>query len=143
MTWFHRRHRFSDVVLIAKVRGSPHISCLLSLTPNMRIRMSSISVTVGHKVDFKLAFLDQHGNPMLSPVTPDSPPVWIDTNSAVGTLTAAADGLTAEETAVSAGTDTVTVSLMVGGAKFEASVDVVVQPEAQVLTSVQILATVV
>jgi hypothetical protein len=105
--------------------------------------MSSISVTVGHKVDFKLAFLDQHGNPMLSPVTPDSPPVWLDTDSAVGTLTAAADGLSAEETAVSAGTDTVTVSLMVGGVKFEASIDVAVQPEAQVLTSVQILATVV
>ena len=102
----------------------------------------SVSVTVGHKVDFALAFLDQHGNPMLTRPVPDSPPIWLDTDNSVGTLTAAADGLTAEELAIKEGTDTVSVNVMVGGIKFEASIDIVVAPEAQVLTSIQILANV-
>ena len=145
MIWWPRHHqRLAEVVLIVYVHGHRHdiIAARLHLLPHMRIHMSSVNVTVGHKVDFKIAFLDQHGNPMVAPVTPDGVPVWSDTDSKVGTLTAAADGMTAEEVAIAAGTDTVSVNLAVGGKSFSASIDVVVAPEAQVLTSIAILSTV-
>jgi len=104
--------------------------------------MSNVTVSVGHTVSFALAFLDQHGNPMLTTPAPDAPPVWTDTTSATGTLSAAPSGLTAQEIAVAVGTDTVSVALAVGGVAFSASIDLTVQAEPQVLTSVGILATV-
>jgi len=104
--------------------------------------MSSVTLSVGHTADFSLAFLDQFGNPMLTTPTPDAPPTWSDTTPATGTLTVAPSGLTASELAVAAGGDTVRVSLAVGGVAFTAAIDVTVQAAAQVLTSVQILATV-
>ncbi len=104
--------------------------------------MSNVTVNVGHNVSFSLLFLDQQGNPMLVTPTPDAPPVWSDTTAATGTLTAAANGLTASEVALAAGTDTVNVSLMVGGVVFPGSIDVTVQAVPQILTSIAILATV-
>ena len=104
--------------------------------------MSNVNVTVGHTVSFTLVFLDQNGNPMLTTPVPDAPPTWSDTTPATGTLTPAADGLTATEKAIAAGSDTVNVSLMVGGNAFSASIDLTVEAAPQVLTSVQIAATV-
>jgi len=79
---------------------------------------------------------------MLTTPTPDSAPVWTDTTPAIGTLTAAPDGLTASEVAVAAGSDTVSVALAVGETNFSASIGVTVQEAPQVLTSISILATV-
>ena len=104
--------------------------------------MTNITVTVGHKVDFTLAFLDQHGNPMLTAPTPDAAPTWTDTTATTGTLSVSPSGLTASELAIAAGADTVSVNLMVGGVAFSASVDLTVQDQPQVLTSIQILGTV-
>ena len=74
---------------------------------------------------------------------PDGPPTWTDTTPATGTLTPAASGLTATELTTGVGADTATVSLAVGGTSFSASIDLTVQDVPQVLTSVQIAATVV
>ncbi len=103
--------------------------------------MSNIDVTVGHKVSMTLVFLDQNGNPMLTPVVPDAVPTWSDSTPATGTLSAGADGLSASELAVAAGTDVVNVSLAVGGVAFAASLGITVAEAPQVLTSVSITAT--
>lgn len=102
----------------------------------------SVSLSVGHKASFTLEFMDQLGNPMLVTPKPDAIPVWADTTPATGTLTAAADGLSASEVAIAAGADTVSVALAVSGIQFKASIDLAVTAAPQVLTSIGILATV-
>jgi len=104
--------------------------------------MSAVTLTVGHKVDFAIIFLDQNGNPMQTTPTPDSPPVWSDVNPETGTLTPSTSGLTASELAIAAGSDTVNVAVTVGGVEFKGLIDVTVEAAPQVLTSIQILATV-
>lgn len=101
-----------------------------------------VSLSVGHTASFSIAFLDQSGNPMLTTPIPDSPPTWTDSNTAVGTLTAAANGLTASEVTVAAGTDTVTVALAVGGVSFSATQELDVTAAPQILTSIAIGTTV-
>lgn len=113
-----------------------------TIPPNGEIKMSTVTVSIGHTVACSLIFLDQSGNPMLTTPVPDAPPTWSDTTPATGTLTPSPDGLTANEVALAAGSDTISVSLAVGGVSFSASVGVVVSPAAQVLTSVQIATTV-
>lgn len=104
--------------------------------------MNTVTVSIGHTVACSLVFLDQSGNPMLITPVPDALPVWTDTTPATGTLTPSPDGLTANEVALAAGSDTISVSLSVASVAFTASVGVVVSPAAQVLTSVSIATTV-
>ncbi len=103
--------------------------------------MSTV-VTIGHTIELAIAYLDQNGNPMLTTPTPDAPPTWTNTTPATETLKVAPDGLSAEADPVAAGTDVVNLSLVVGGATFSASLSVEVDPAPQVLTSVNISATV-
>lgn len=102
----------------------------------------SVTLSVGHLLNMSIAYLDQHGNPMLVTPTPDSPPVWANTTQATETIVAAADGNSAVGTPVAPGTDTVSLNVSVGGAAFPATLDVTVTPEAQVLTSVSIVPSV-
>ena len=102
----------------------------------------SVNVSIGHTVNMSISYLDQNGNPMLTPPTPDSPPTWADTNSAAATLTVSGDGMTAADAAVAVGVDTVNLTVVVGGQSFSASLDVNVQAAPQVLTSVAIASTV-
>ena len=111
------------------------------LQPEETIRMA-VTLSIGHTLAMSLSFVDQHGNPMLTPVTPDSPPVWSDTTPATETLAVAADSMSATGTPLAAGGDTVNVSVVVGGQTFTASLDVTVTPEAQVVSGVAINATV-
>jgi hypothetical protein len=134
-----RRHRH---------RRPPHFSVVLHvnefsiiLDPYLENVMST-KVTVGHTIALAISFLDQHGNQMVAPQTPDAAPAWSNSNAAAETLAPAADGLSAVATAVAAGADTVSLSLAVGGKSFSASLDVEVDAEAQVLTSVAIVPTV-
>jgi len=133
----HHRQRLTSIVLIAVVhnhhRHHHH---------ERTIHMSSVTLTVGHTANLSIGYFDQNGNPMLTTPTPDAPPTWTDTTPATGTLTPAASGLTATELAIAAGSDTVNVALAVGGVSFTGSIDVTVQSVPQVLTSIQILATV-
>jgi hypothetical protein len=110
---------------------------LVSLNLEGTIPMTT-TVSVGHKVNFALEFLDQNGNPMLTAPTPNSPPVWTDTTPATETVVAAVDGLTAIGAAIAPGSDTVSVTVVVGGTSFAATTAVVVSPEVQMLTSVAI-----
>lgn len=101
-----------------------------------------IKVSLGHNVSGVIAFLDQHGNPMLTPVTPDSPPTWSNLDAGVEAVTASADGLSMSAVPAKVGVDTISVAVVVGGVSFNATLDVEVVPEVQVLTSVAITPTV-
>ena len=103
------------------------------------------TVNVGHKIEMTITYLDQNGNPMQVTPTPDSKPTWADAPSTAGidTLVVASDGLSAELDALAAGSDTVTLTVLVGGATFTATLAVQISPAPQVLTTVQISPTVV
>jgi hypothetical protein len=129
----HRHHRPHAVILIIN-------DFSIQLIHNTEIHMATI-VTVGHKVNLAVIYLDANGNPMLVTPTADSV-AWTNSNPAAETLATNADG-TATTTAIAAGLDTVSLTVIVGGVNFTATLDVEVDAAAQVLTSVQIGATVV
>ena len=105
----------------------------------------STSVTVGHVVDYTIQYVDTAGNPMLTPVTPDSPPVWTDAPATppVDTFIASADGMTAVLTPSAAGADTVTLAVIVNAVTYTASDLLTINAAPQQLGGVQIVATVV
>jgi hypothetical protein len=115
----------------------------IELTSGKEVKMNPVTVSVGHEVNCALVFLDQNGNPMLTPVTPDSAPTWTDTPSPTGAFTLTQNGVTATDVANGVGTDTIAVALSVGGKAFSASVPVTCAAAPQVLTSVEIATTVV
>jgi hypothetical protein len=101
------------------------------------------ALTVGHTMTCTIVYLDAAGNPMLTPVTPDSPPVWTGgATPAVDTMAVSADGSTDVVTAVGPGADTIGVTVLVGGVSFVASLNLTVNAAPQVLTSVAINAVV-
>jgi hypothetical protein len=100
------------------------------------------TVTAGHDIDCTIEYLDQNGNPMLAVQTPDAPPAWINVTSGVLALTPSADGLTCVAHAITAGTDSIHLSVTVGGNVFKASLAVTVEVAPQVLTGVAITSTV-
>ena len=134
-SWFRKHHRHPCVVFT--VQG---VSVLL--IPNEEIHMSTI-VTVGHTLNMAIAFLDQHGNPMLTTPTPDATPTWTNTTPATETIAPAANGLTCIGTPVAPGNDSVSLTLAVGGVSFSATLAVEVDAAPQVLTSIAIVPTVV
>ena len=99
------------------------------------------AVNVGHTDTFTIQQLDANGNPMLTPVAFDSPPVWSDTPSdpGVDTCAAAADGSSAVLSALAAGSDAVSVTAIAAGVSFSASVLVTVTAAPQVLSSIAIV----
>ena len=97
------------------------------------------NVTLGKTLPLSISYLDQAGQPMLSPVTPDSAPVWTDSMPSIETLTVAPDGLTATAKSLATGADTISLSLVVGGQAFSASLGVDVVAAPQVLTSIAIV----
>lgn len=107
----------------------------------------SLQITAGHSVDAAIGYLDQNGHPMLVAPTPDSPPAWTNAPSAPGidTLTASADGSTAvlaTNAADADSSDTLSVTVSVGGHSFSASLAIAISSAPQVLTSVVINGTV-
>lgn len=109
----------------------------IELIPNQEIHVD-ITLSVGHTLTDSILFLDAVGNPMLTTVTPDSPPTWTQSTPATETLTASADGLTFSGPAIAVGTDSVGLTVVVGGVTFSASQSVTVTAAPQVLTSVAI-----
>ena len=95
--------------------------------------------SVGQSLPLSIQFLDQNGHEMAVTPTPDAPPAWTNGNPAVDTLTVSADGLSASDLGVSAGADTIGVSLSVGGVSFAASDAVTVTAAPQTLTSIAIV----
>ena len=104
-----------------------------------------VTVAIGHQVQASIVYLDQNGAPMLTTPTPDSPPSWTDVENPIGdmTLAVAADGMSAVETAVAAGSDVLTLVVVVGGVSFSNTLPITISPETQVLSGVDIAATVV
>lgn len=97
-----------------------------------------ITVNVGHTIGMSLIFKNQNGVAMAITPTPDSPPVWSNTAADVDTLAPSADGLTCVDTAVAAGSDTVSVAVVVSGVTFNAQLPVTVTVP-DVLTSIDIV----
>jgi hypothetical protein len=102
----------------------------------------AVVLTVGHKLNMSIAFADQNGNPMLTKPTPDSAPAWSNSTPSTETIAAAADGLSCVGTPVAPGNDTVSLSVVIGGQTFSATLGVTVDAAPQVLTSVSIVPTV-
>lgn len=113
------------------------------LKRNEVIEMADQQLTVGHTADLAIEYFDQNGNPMLTPVIPDSPPAWTQSAPAVCTLTPSSDDMTATELAIAPGEDIVSLAVVVGGATFNATQGFQVSAAAQVLTSIGIGVTTV
>lgn len=71
-----------------------------------------------------LTVTDHANNPLT--VAFDAPPVWGSSAPTVGTIAAAADGVTAILTPVALGGLTVSVSATIGGKSFSGTLDVIV-----------------
>lgn len=101
-------------------------------------------LSVGHTDTLTYVIVDQNGNPMIPQPALDSPAVWTDAPSASGvdTFAAAADGTSAVVTALAAGSDTVSLSVVVGGKTFTASDLITISAAPQVASGVQIVDTV-
>lgn len=132
------------VFLKIEVRNSHHHSVTVDrrFLKSGANHMSAVSVTVGHTVTCSIVYLDQNGNPMLTAQTPDAAPAWAQTTPATETMAVSADGKTNMLTAVTAGSDSVSVALAVGGIAFSASIDITVVATPQVLTSIGIATTI-
>jgi hypothetical protein len=141
----HRHaHHFRLFLVVSLSRGDSmgrHRKHYSELQPFEVIMSTPVTVSVGHNVQCSLVFLDQNSNPMLVQPTPDSPPTW--SNSTPATETLSPGGLTASALALAAGGDTISVSVSVGGVTFGATLGVTVTPAPQILTSVDVAATVV
>lgn len=101
------------------------------------------TLDVGKTELFAIEFLDQDGKPMDPTPRPDAPPSWAQTDPGVESLSPSPDGMNAQASGLAAGTDTIQLSLSVGGQSFTATVDATVnavQP-TQTLTSIGIVAT--
>jgi len=103
------------------------------------------TINVGHQDTMTIQYLDQNGNPLLTTPTPDSAPTWTNapTPSGDDTLSVAQGGNSAVLAAVAAGTDLVTLTVVVGGKTFSATDAITITPAPQVLTSVAIVDSVV
>ena len=112
------------------------------LLPDKEIKMTPVTVNVGHTVTCSIVYLDQNGNPLLVTPTPDAAPTWAQTTPATESMAVTADGSTDVLTALAAGADTVSVDLKVGGVDFSASVNVNVAAAPQILTSIAVATTV-
>jgi len=133
-----------EITLDDPAFGQNFLVAIVPLRPDGESEMTTIAVNIGHVVNMTIVYLDQNGNPMLVAPTPDAVPSWSNAPSPPGatSLVVAADGLTAVDSALAAGSDTVSLSLSVGGIAFSAQLGVTVAAAPQVLTSIAVGATV-
>jgi hypothetical protein len=130
--WWRFHHHRVRVVLIV---GDFAVELMKEEVVHMATELK-----VGQTLPLGLAFLDQNGQPMVTKPQLDAPPVWEDTSPSVGTLTVISNEV-ASEHAIAAGSDTVRVTLHVGGTQFSATLDVTVPVivPTQTLTTVEIV----
>src|SRR5260221_4975806 len=116
----HRRlHHGRPVFVVFVVRGKFGVL----LKPNEELIIMT-DITLGQGLDLSISYLDQNGSPMLTTPAPDAPPTWSNTTPATETIALSADGLTAHATTVAPGSDTISVSVVVGGATYAATLGV-------------------
>lgn len=102
----------------------------------------NVTVNVGHLAGMVIRQFDTNGNPMLTPVTFDAPPVWTQTTPATDTLAPAADGNSATATAVAPGTDTITCTATFQSVAYVAQQPLTVSPAPQVFGGIALVTTV-
>ncbi len=104
------------------------------------VTQAPINLTAGHTDAMSIAYFDQNGLPMVTAPTPDAPPTWVNVPSSADTFTVAGpSNLTASLAALAEGTDSVTLTVVVGGVTFTAVQPVNIAAAPQVLTSVEIV----
>ena len=99
----------------------------------------NITVIQGNKVNLTIGFVDINGVSIVR--VPDSPPIW---SAAFGlvTIVPAANGLTAAVTAPTIGTDSVLLTVIIGGKKYTSTLTVAVVARAPSTTNTKIPVTV-
>lgn len=97
------------------------------------------TITVGQTLPMIIRYLDQQGQPMATTQTPDLAPAWTQASPTTDALVVAPDGFSATARGLAVGTDTVSLTLSVGGTSFSATLDVQVDAAPQVLTSIEIV----
>jgi hypothetical protein len=117
------------------------IDCVSFLLKPDEEKILMTDITLGQGLNLAISFLDQDGNQMTATPVPDGTPIWTNTTPVTEALSISSDGLSAKTTSVVVGTDTVSVSVTVGGATFSADLNVNVAPKPQTLTSIVIVAT--
>ena len=116
--WHHRHHKHHHF--------HPHVWLRVGQTA---ILLNSLERTyvmsqlhIDQIVTLSLVAVDAKGNPVT--LTPDSPPVWTNTDETAASSAVSADGLTDVLTPVTVGkTTTVNVSVAIGGVTFTATID--------------------
>lgn len=129
-------------------RHKQHITYILFFVNGVGVQLNPflrenlmIKVNVGHSVALSIQYLDQNGNPMITPPTPDpSPPILWMSAKVAGTITQS--GAAATYKATAPGNDSVEVQVQIGGALFAASLAIEVDAVPQVFTSIAIGAVV-
>jgi hypothetical protein len=132
----HRRHRYHMRVLLTVTPpvGEPYS---IELIPEGIIRMAT-TINVGQTQGYQINCLDSGGNLITPQPTFDAAPAWSDDTPATDTLTASADGLTATALGLVGGTDTISVSLNIGGVPFSATEALTVVAAASQVASIAI-----
>lgn len=133
--YYHHRYHHHRFVTYVQFKAN-NFTVRIPLKEHLKM---STQVSIGHTIAMSIAFLDQHGNPMIVDPKTDAAPVWTNSNPPVETVVAVLDGMSAVATPLTVGSDTISLNLVVGGVKFAATLDVNVIPEVQVLTSVAIV----
>jgi hypothetical protein len=133
----HSRHRRRKRISVWLRVGNVAVE----LIPNGVIHMD-FTLDVGKAENLSIEVLDQNGQPIANPVF-DAPPAWSQADATIGDLAASQDGLTAVETGLKAGVDTVQVDAIIGGTTFTATARATINAvvPAQVPTSINIVAT--
>ena len=134
LRWRRHRHHIRVILIVGNVAVE---------IPADGVIHVATSLNVGQTVPLSISYLDQNGQPMVPTPTPDSPAAWSQLDPTIQDLIAAQDGNTATATGLKAGSDTLQLTVIVGGQTFVATMDAVVNAvvPAQTLTSVNIVAT--
>ena len=141
----HHRRRYALLVTTSRRRhGTFKRHQRIHILEPGKVTHMADTVSVGHQISYSIQEVDAQGNPMLTAVPFDSPPTWTDSPSAAGvdTFTVSADGTTAVLVADAVGTDSVAVSVTIGGQVFTASDIVTISAAPQVLSGIQLLSVV-
>jgi hypothetical protein len=142
---WHRRpkKRYRVYLEVSVKHGSKWQRKFYRLTSNQKVHIMT-DVVVGHQIINTIVYLDQNGAPMLVNPVPDVAPVWGNLAApTIDTMSISADGSTDTVSAVGAGVDTLSVSVVVGGNVFTAVEQISISAAPQVLSSVAIMPVVV
>src|ERR1019366_7066700 len=106
----HRHHHHHRIMVVFTINETS-----ILLTPNQGTVLME-NLNLGQNLDLAIAFLDASGNPMVTAPTTDAPPSWTQTTPATQSLAVDSDGMTAHTKSLAVGSDSIALSVVVGGA---------------------------